>query len=76
MATGFMFLHSWEFGPEWKDDDSWFKDFMMYQMRRQVTEVGVMVPLGITQATEVLTIIQSPAAAVNYTEHLLNTLRI
>lgn len=43
MMGAFLFLHS-AWGLGWKDDDEWIKNFTMYQLRRQVTEVGVMVP--------------------------------
>ena len=60
----------------WEDDDEWWKTFTLYQIRRQQTEMGTVTPLIYTQFKEGFTILQSPAAAMDYSQHLLNVLRV
>ena len=60
----------------WDDDDSWYKNFLLYQIRRHQAEIGIMVPTGYSQLTEGFRILQSPAAAMDYTQHLFNVVRI
>lgn len=60
----------------WDDDDSWYKNFLLYQIRRHQAEIGTLVPTGYSQLTEGFRILQSPAAAMDYTQHLFNVVRI
>ena len=60
----------------WDGDDEWYKSFTLYQMRRLQTELGVLIPTIYTQFKEGLTLLKSPAAGINYTENLLNLLRV
>lgn len=59
----------------WDGEDAWYKSFVLYQLRRQQTELGVMIPSGYLQLKEGMTILKSPAAAVNYSDHLINVLK-
>ena len=45
-------------------------------MRRLQTELGVLTPTVYTQFKEGLTLLKSPSAGINYTENLLNLLRV
>lgn len=69
IAMAYSILNS-----KWKDDDKdYWQYFLLYQLRRLQTEVGVMTPTPYV-LDEGMKIIQSPAAAVNWADNLLGIL--
>ena len=61
----------------WDDDDkTWARSFTVYQLSRLETEIGAMIPFNPQFLNQILTLVQSPAAAVNTGQNLLNLLRV
>lgn len=63
----------------WGDDDEdrpWLVKMTEYQARRLYTEIGVMVPTGITQIKEGLRIIKSPAAGITTIEEIIDLTKL
>lgn len=62
-------LIDWK-GDDDEDEESWLMNMIEFQLRRNITEVGVVTPTPY-MITEFIRIIKSPTAAINVTEDIL-----
>lgn len=61
----------------WDDDkDMWYKNFIIYQLNRLKTEIGVFMPTGYHQIKEGLTLIDSPVAGIKLWNNIIDIIDV